>query len=363
MLFIAGLLIHSQFPVPTSPEYGTISEDTERAIYIMQVSLLIPVGLLSSWLVKTFAIDARHLGWRPPAAIAAMTLLLVCTLFLEMPGAPQTMSFRWSFAATTLAIALIYLKLPAKHWRRARSPKLFIALGGLLCFCAISFRIYSANSVEYSFAMISHLEAVFYSVTQATAGKAALVNFSPQYGLYAEYFAPIFQIIGISVLKFTLAMAALQSAAVLMILWLIFQVIASNTMRVLCIGSLALLINYTFQAPNDAYFQYFPLRFLFPVIATTLYFSYIKKPSLTKLVALGIIGALAIPFNLDSGIPVFGSLFAAFLFTWPFAKREDRAARFRELAIFTFCAIFTSAAFVALIYSKSPILDWSLLVI
>ena len=158
------------------------------------VSLLIPVGLLSSWLVKTFAIDARHLGWRPPAAVAAMTLLLVCTLFLEMSGAPQTMSFRWSFAATTLAIALIYLKLPAKHWRRSQSPKIFVALGGLLCFCAASFRIYSVNSVEHSFAMISHLEAVLYSITQATAGRTALVNFQPQYGLYSEYLAPFFQI-------------------------------------------------------------------------------------------------------------------------------------------------------------------------
>ena len=58
-----------------------------------------------------------------------------------------------------------------------------------------------------------HFLAYFDSVVQVFLGKTLLVDMAPQYGLYALLLKPLFKVIGLSVLNFTLVMAGLKALA------------------------------------------------------------------------------------------------------------------------------------------------------
>src|SRR5262249_45929703 len=67
-----------------------------------------------------------------------------------------------------------------------------------------------------------HFTAVFSSVVQVHFGKALLINAQGQYGLYAHFLQPLFALVGLSVLKFTLVMGLLLAASYVA-LWVFLQ--------------------------------------------------------------------------------------------------------------------------------------------
>jgi len=123
----------------------------------------------------------------------------------------------------------------------------------------------------------NHFEAVLFASTQVALGKTLLVDAPHQYGLYPEFIAPIFRALGgISVLRFTSVMAVLQ--IVVYGLWLaaLLRVMRKPWMAMLTfLGAFSLVsflvplhvIDQKFIPYYDPYFQYFPVRSLFPAIA------------------------------------------------------------------------------------------------
>ncbi|MGE5470287.1 MAG: hypothetical protein ACM3X0_05760 [Bacteroidota bacterium] len=264
--------------------------------------------------------------------------------------------FRWFLVVIELAVATIVFMLKNdKRW----SPWLLTALALLYVFCVASFRVFSSHSVSDSFQMVTHLDAIMYSVSQVATGKSVLVNLPAQYGLYAELLNPVFQAIGLSVLNFTLVMATLQIFALILILRVIFHVVKLNVLRVVGACALVTLAGYTWAAPLDAYFQYYPIRFFFPAVSVALYWSYLIRPSQYKVIVLGIISSLAIPFNLDSGIPVMGSCIAGFLFAALFSPVTQRAEKIRSLKLFSAAALLMAATFIGLIQIKGGAPRWA----
>lgn len=123
----------------------------------------------------------------------------------------------------------------------------------------------------------NHFEAVLFASTQVAVGKTLLVDAPHQYGLYPEFLAPMFRALGgISVLRFTSVMALLQ--IVVYGLWLaaLLRVMRKPWMAMLTfLGAFSLVsflvplhvIDQKFIPYYDPYFQYFPVRSLFPAIA------------------------------------------------------------------------------------------------
>ena len=58
-----------------------------------------------------------------------------------------------------------------------------------------------------------HFTAVFFPVVQVYEGKGLLMNCASQYGLYPQLLLPLFRVISLSILTFTLVMGLLTAAS------------------------------------------------------------------------------------------------------------------------------------------------------
>lgn len=155
------------------------------------------------------------------------------------------------------------------------------------------------------YAYQSHFEPVYHPMVQVVLGKTILVDMSSQYGLYPHFLAPIFAASGLGVVPFTLVMAALV-AAVLAAVWG-FLCEAAENRAVALVGFLAFVANGSFtifkEGVSDPYFQYLPIRMVFPAASLWLSWRYLRGPSRLRYGATMALLAAGTLWNLDSGAP------------------------------------------------------------
>lgn len=179
---------------------------------------------------------------------------------------------------------------------------------------SISFRIQSLHHVDASGNWISHFGAAFYSVTQVFAGKTILVHLPAQYGMYSEILNPIFKIIGLSVFKFTLVMAILQITALMALFTFQWKLMRSKLLIGVSMLTLCLETGYTWcfisSEYMEAYYQYYPIRFFFPSLFVLGMLYFIRYKNLMMLLSLTLLSSLAIIWNVESGVAIYGSLLA-----------------------------------------------------
>ena len=159
-----------------------------------------------------------------------------------------------------------------------------------------------------------HFTAVFDPVLQVHLGKALLINYASQYGLYPHFLQPVFAIGGLSVFRFTLVMGALLAVSYALLWWFLRQ--ALHDQFVALFGFAALVCNSclvyfddglgrTADTAIDRYFQYLPIRFVFPAVLVALAWSYFRSPRRWKYWATTTFMAAGVLWNLDSGLPAF----------------------------------------------------------
>ncbi len=155
-----------------------------------------------------------------------------------------------------------------------------------------------------------HFIAYFDSVVQVYLGKTLLVNDTAQYGLYALLLKPIFQLIGLSVFKFSLLMSILKGLAFISLLFLL-RFATKN--RWVAFTGFATIVFYTrFRVPldvtSDPYFQYSPHRLFFPVVFILLLWIFLCEKKINRKKALylfiSLFCALSVLWNPDSGFVV-----------------------------------------------------------
>lgn len=172
-------------------------------------------------------------------------------------------------------------------------------------------RIYGISNVlsdskyaEY----ITHLDAMIYVFSQVAMDKTVLVDLPSQYGLFPELLNPIFKIVKFNILNFTILMAALQALSFFAVFWVINRVVRNKILAL--IGGLTIIVFSTenflfFLGTTDRYFQYWPLRFLWPTVSVFVYYMYLRKKSIPYAVSFSILSAIAILWNLETGIFIF----------------------------------------------------------
>lgn len=151
----------------------------------------------------------------------------------------------------------------------------------------------------------------FDSIVQVYLGKTLLVDFSPQYGVYALLLIPIFKIIGLSVFKFTAIMEIIKTIAYLSMLLVIWQVTKNKLIGLM---GFATIVFYTrmrvpLDVTKDPYFQYYPHRMIFPALFILFLWLYItnKHSAWKKSIYYGLITLLcpiSILWNPDTGLVV-----------------------------------------------------------
>ena len=156
-----------------------------------------------------------------------------------------------------------------------------------------------------------HFFAYFDSIAQVFLGKTLLVNDMAQYGLYAYFFLPIFKIIGLNVLNFTILIGIFKGLIFLTVMLLLRSATKNSWIAFGGFATFAFFIRI--HVPADyykmSYFQYLPHRMLFPVIFIGLLWLYMK---LEKQPYKGLLfffitffSSLSILWNMETGLVVF----------------------------------------------------------
>ncbi len=171
--------------------------------------------------------------------------------------------------------------------------------------------------------VVGETNPVFYSITQVYAGKSLLIDTNAQYGLYAWELGPVFRLIGMSVANISLVFAVLNALAFFLFYLGIKRFIKEDIISLITFLS---FLYWQFwwqrilvlQDPPRPYYQYTPIRTLFPAIAFFLIVIYQSTTPRIKRIILPIL-ALAASFgvlwNVDTGLVTYGATFIALLFT------------------------------------------------
>lgn len=153
---------------------------------------------------------------------------------------------------------------------------------------------------------------VFLPVSAAFQGKQVLVDILSQYGLFPHLLEPIYSVIGLSVLKFSLTLAILIAISLYSIHKFLNEIVQEKFLALLGFISIVYISILHWRIPMSPpeliyfFYQYHPIRFLFPTISIYLTWKYFNGSknnlfyySLFFLYSIGIL------WNTDSGVVVF----------------------------------------------------------
>ena len=179
-----------------------------------------------------------------------------------------------------------------------------------------------------------HFIAYFDSIVQVYLGKTLLINDSALYGLYALLLKPIFQLIGLSVFKFTLVMGIVKAVTFLGLLSLLRSAIKN---RWIAFSGFATIVFFhtRFRVPldltKDPYFQYIPHRLFFPAVFVFLFWVYLCEEKKNKKKALylfiSIFCALSVLWNLDSGLVVLATWLICLIYTEMLSLKKNKISK------------------------------------
>jgi len=189
--------------------------------------------------------------------------------------------------------------------KNSSANKLFSILLGICSFILMGMLFFMTifNKNQY-IGGIPHLEAIFYSVAQVFGGKTLLVDFINQYGLYPHFLDPIFHIIGLTVLNFSIVMSFLTAISLTSIFFFLKKTISNNVVSFLGFSTIV-FFSVLSLVTQDVYFQYWPVRTIFPALFIILASIYLKEKNRIIYYCLCILTSIAVLWNLDSGVVVF----------------------------------------------------------
>jgi len=150
-------------------------------------------------------------------------------------------------------------------------------------------------------------------------GKTLLANLTTQYGLFAELLSPLFKVIGLSVFKFSLVMMIIELLAFLIFYFAACKLTNSYLLGLLFIFAVCYISgNFFVSAINpqaldiSPYYQYWPIRIIFPALSLLAFMWYANNITVKKTIIISLLITLALIWNFESGIPIFGATFAYF---------------------------------------------------
>jgi hypothetical protein len=150
-----------------------------------------------------------------------------------------------------------------------------------------------------------HADPLFYVIAQVHQGKTLLSDLPSQYGLFPEMLSPIFRVVGLTVGRASLLFALLQMISMIGLFFVLERFVRSRLL--LTITGLA-LVQLTFATVvlnasyEDPYFQYWPLRFFWPAVSVVVFHWFSRRPNHLRACVLSAVGAVALVWNLDSGL-------------------------------------------------------------
>ncbi|WP_454626410.1 hypothetical protein [Bradyrhizobium cenepequi] len=334
-------------PPPTSEEISSLllrslevlkPEPNEHYTYIL-LTLLAPFVIWTSVRLSAgVSLLEKRSGWIGPA-------LIVVAIWLAIPRDPFRASFLDNMRAMPVWLACLVVGACIVAHLTAGKIRIQRIVATLLCGAAaivtVSWRIFSGNSEAN---LTNHFEAFFYSVLQTYYGGTCLGDVLPQYGCYAEMLAPVLHLTGFSVLSTTAVMTVLCCISIWATIVFARDIIRSPLILTM-VGFWILIAQnrplWTMGLLPDQYFQYSPIRTLFPALSFLFVHSWQRQRSYSKATLMGAFSALGICWNLDSGIVVSIALFCFVLLSGATSSRFSRNELQSNLV---FCSLYVIGA-------------------
>lgn len=348
-------ILDKVIPLTFYPESWFSPEPTERLQYIISLLSLPFLAILGLWLANklrttftnspSIATTVNIIGLI--AFLVFIVKLMGTTLPHVDPEADTTHFFKdtliGSFTGASVIMVAVYMlmaygmvrlvpKTEKTNVKNIIRIAAFIITGLTI---ADVFLYDILNLAVTDIGNLGEINAVFYSITQVCTGKALLVDFNAQYGLYAWFLAPVFKIIGLSTYNFGLVMATLNSAAFLFLYLGIRKLVQRDIMSLLIFLSVVFWQFWITRVPSDTvppeavprmYYQYWPIRLIFPSLIfylVTLYNKGIQR-NLVRIL-LSLCSASAILWNMDTGLVAFGAVGIYFILS-AFHERPTKEA-------------------------------------
>jgi len=170
-----------------------------------------------------------------------------------------------------------------------------------------AWRLLSDASLTVDATWWNSADAVIYTVGQVVGGKTVLVDMPSQYGLFAEFIAPIFKVVGLSIFSFTALWATLQIASLSAVFFVLQKHVREPALKI-TVG--IALVMVTFETSlwligiNERYWQYWPIRFVWPALSVLAFYSYTRRKTLPRLLVISAFGAIGSIWNADSGLVI-----------------------------------------------------------
>lgn len=173
-----------------------------------------------------------------------------------------------SFICSIFILAVIFIKLG--RWSQLLKWRYLTLVSALIPLAYLSRLVISSTHDETTF--FWHYQLIVHPIVQAWLGSGIYLNQESLYGFYPIFLIPLWQLLGPPTTTFiTVVMAILLFAANVAFVGFMFRF---NRYKGLAITFALLAIIFTLLFypfwPGDSYFQFFPLRLVFPAMALAL---------------------------------------------------------------------------------------------
>ncbi len=309
-LFVSGLLLLPALLVGYSLLLRIVAGGTPPA------SRKSPTFLSGGWGVATVAV----LAW-------TIVVMARNPFYLRSLGDPGAGAFLTALAALVFAATVLRLLLTEGSGGAERFAAGFLRSLALLLVGIVGVStVFGLRAVTASTDYTASFNAVFHAVVQVFQGKTLLVDLNHQYGLYPQFLEPVFKLFGLSVLKFTLAMATLNVASLLLLYRFLEEIAANAVIRHLGFAALVSGSLLSGESPRpDLFFQYYPLRLIFPALVVFLTHRALRRKERRWYYASLAAASFALLWNADTGLVVFVAWTATMTFDACCAREYRKA--------------------------------------
>lgn len=280
---------------------GAIAPEANERLAYLAAIFTTPLVLIAAVLAARRAPTLPQVVIDVTLAIFAVGLL--CLVAMPDPGGQGLLNHMWAqppaLLSGVLVVSVLFCLTPA--WRFRKDQQL-LTLTTMVCVgiavgTTFALRVYAKPDLGSPI----HFEAFFYSISQIHNGAVCLSDVSPQYGCYGEFLVLLLRPFEFSIASVTIVLAILEGVALASTILFAARVVQRPFLLLICTLCLMIVTNQMFWFGEDAYFQYWPTRILFPAVSLMLAISWLDKPSILKALWLGIFAGFSIWWNLDSG--------------------------------------------------------------
>ena len=290
-----------------------IMPDRRQRIIYLTATLLLPLSILLTACLRSKRSLVSGKTSNPVIdgifaliiSFALISTFFNSTLFPIFLG--RNFDEKFAIGAALVSATLVYSATTSKIAGKTifTDEKLYYTIY-IICLITqiLSFRIFNNHVLTESSVWSESFDAVIYPLTEVHHGKTIIADLPSQYGLYPEFMAPLFRLFGLSILNISISFAVMQFAAMIFMGIFISKTINSFSIKYLISIS---LIGATFSSighytgVDDAYFQYWPIRFFWPALITLQFYQFTVSRTTMKALAISISSTLATLWNADVG--------------------------------------------------------------